>query len=151
LKLPSLTNLSFCGLYDFPLDHLAGLSQLKTLSLWFTDTPWTRDVPIDTINSVECHEKGQLETLSLGTHSYLSGRLVLSILSKPKSRLGISKLRKLLIETFSTNVIDLAGEVMRIASPSLEAIEWRLGDWVWTGAARSIIMIIVFFPYQFDS
>jgi len=135
LRLQSLTSLSFCGLYDFPLDHLAGSSQLKSLSLWFADTPWMSDVTsMHGINQAECREKGQLEALSLGTHSYTSGRLVLGILSKPKSLLGISKLRTLLIETFSINVIDLAGEVMRMASPSLEAIEWRLGDWVWTGA-----------------
>jgi hypothetical protein len=133
LKLPSLTSLDFRGLYEFPLDYLAGLNQLKTLSLWFMDSSWIRDTSDHHINSVACPQKGQLETLSLGTHSCLSGRLVLDILNEPKSLLGISNLRKLSIETFSVNVIDLAGEVMKVASQSLEVFEWKISEWVWKG------------------
>jgi hypothetical protein len=134
LRLPSLTSLSCCGLYDFPLDYLGGLNQLKRLSLWFMDSSWVRDLSERNLNSLSCSQKGQLETLSLGTHSCLSGRLVLGILTEPKSLLGITNLRKLSIETFSVNVIDLAGAVMKIASQSLEVFEWKIAEWVWKGA-----------------
>jgi hypothetical protein len=138
VQAPTLRELAFIGVHDFPLELLAGLPQLERLSLAAMDripspSPHTNTGKGPELE-LELARKGQLRILDIGVGSIRVAQALLSVLGNPTSRLGFAQLESLTIEVVNPETLGVFQALIAGAGPSLRSFSSKLDFSRWPGA-----------------